>query len=528
MVYQKTFVACVIWLLSSVLMAQEDYDVQWSKLQRKQGSLLYLLPKSSNEFYALRWTGGRLFGHYKVSHHKNFELESSTKIRLQAKAGIANFEGARVVDGRFMVFLSDKLEGENRFYMQPFTSDLERDGEAIHLASYKLDRKRGKGRFEVKLSANGKFLGVVWQVSGKKDMKHLYGFKVFDMDMELVNDGEYTLPFDPKLSAIHEHHVSNTGDYFLCLTEYEKDEKRRWLKNGTNYKTLHIYHISDDEGLQDFELELDGKQVVAMAMSSDENGVFTITGIYGEKDVMGVSGVFYRKVKLESGELLSEGFRKFDDEFITEYWPDRVKRKVQKQQDRGKGDAYLYNYRMRDVTFLKDGSILGTMEQYYVQMRSNPDARASGQTSNVYYYYYNDIIVYKVGPTGEFDWVKKVRKYQVSINDGGPYSSYESFVDDGKAYFIFNDNSKNYDSTGVFIDEEKIHTANYSRRRNVVAIAEIDLDDGELKRRTFLRRDETNTLAVPKLFDVNYRTGEMLLYSILGRREKLGVLKFKN
>ena len=142
-------------------------------------------------------------------------------------------------------------------------------------------------------------------------------------------------------------------------------------------------------------------------------------------------------------------------------------------------------------------------------------------------YSYNDIIVFKVDPEGEFAWVKKIRKYQVSTNDEGPYSSYASFIDKGKVYFIFNDHVRNYDANGNFLDPEHLFTANYTRKRNTVALAEIDLSTGETIRSSFFGRGEINALAVPKLFQMDYQTKEMLLYSIWGRKEKIGVLRIE-
>ena len=514
------FIACLQFFAGA-----QSYTVEWSKMEPSRGRLVYLLPKQSNEFYALRWTGGEVFGNYQVSRHKNLEMVGSGKIKLLAEHSIANFEGARVIGGKFVVFLSDRKEGQNHFFMQEYDEDLKPVGETIRLASYDLDRKRSKGWFDIKLSENEKYFGVVWEVPGKKEERDLYGFKVYDTTLTLINDGEYPLPFDPDLSMIHSHHISNTGDYFLALTEYKEGEKKAFLRNRLNYKALHIYHIAED-GLQDYTLDLDGKRVEAMAMTSDDNNIFTITGIYGEMKEAGVSGVFHQRVDLNTGEKLDEGFKEFTEEFITQDWTDRDRRRQERRENRGRGEAQLYNYKMREATILDDGSIVGTMEQYYIQVRTYSDTR-SGQTSSTYYYYYNDIIAYRINPEGEFDWVEKVRKYQLSTNDGGPFSSYESFIDNGKVYFIFNDNVQNYNDEGLFNDPERLHTANYGRRKNVVALAEIDMVTGEKKRRTFFDRSEIDALAVPKLFDVNYSTGEMILYSMWGRKEKIGVLRFK-
>ena len=377
----------------------QSYQVEWSELESKQGSLIYLLPSKTNEFYALRWTGGQILGSYQVSRHVNFKLVAKGRIKLQAEKSMANFEAARMIGGNLTIFLSDRREGQNHLYMQKYSEELEPLDEPIKLASYDLDKKRLKGWFEVKMSANQKYFSVVWEVPGKNEERDLYGFKVFDTTFNLINEGEYPLPFDPELSTIHSHHISNNGDYFLALTEYEEDEKRKFFKNHLTYKALHIYHITD-EGLSDFELDIEGKRVEAMAMSSDDNNIFTITGIYGEMYVEGVSGVFHQRVDLNTGKTLDKGFKEFNDEFITQGWSERDKDRADRREERGKGEPLLYNYRMREATILKDGSVVGTMEQYYVQVRSFSDSM-SGQSSNTYYYYYNDIIAYKINPDGE-------------------------------------------------------------------------------------------------------------------------------
>ena len=104
-------------------------------------------------------------------------------------------------------------------------------------------------------------------------------------------------------------------------------------------------------------------------MTSDDNNVFTITGIYGDEDFTGVSGVFHQRVDLNTEEKLDEGFKEFSEEFITQGWSDREKKKAERRKDKGKGDPQLYNYQMREATIMDDGSIVGTMEQYFIQRR---------------------------------------------------------------------------------------------------------------------------------------------------------------
>ena len=73
-------------------------------------------------------------------------------------------------------------------------------------------------------------------------------------------------------------------------------------------------------------------------------------------------------------------------------------------EEKGKGTPQLYNYRMRDARVLKDGSIVASIEQYYVISRTYTDPRTGTSTAS-HLYYYNDIIAFKVGVSGGFDWL---------------------------------------------------------------------------------------------------------------------------
>jgi hypothetical protein len=260
-------------------------------------------------------------------------------------------------------------------------------------------------------------------------------------------------------------------------------------------------------------------------MNSDNNRLFTVTGIYGEQGKAGVSGLFYLRANFDKQEVVDEGFEKFGKDFITQDWSDRQKVKAEKREQKGKGEPQLYNYQMRQTEVLEDGSLVGSMEQYYVVVTQYSDPR-TGSTRTTYTYYYNDIIAFKVGVNGGFEWLKKINKYQVSTNDGGPYSSYARYSSNGKLSFIFNDHVKNYNEKGEYIDSDRPYPANFSKKKNVVAYVELDLSNGSISRKTFFDRNEISALAVPKLFQVDYTNKEMLLYSVIGRKEKFGILKF--
>lgn len=520
--------ATAIALLSFTSNAQITVS-EWSDLEKKPGRLLNLVPRNSNDFFALRRVGRGVFGSLQVSSHKNLSIAAKEKLQLKVNRSFANFEGTTIVGDHFVMVMSDKQEGRNAFFMQEYGEDLEPLGNAYELASYDLEGKsrRWAGEFSIYQSQNKDFFSVVWTIPGKKNEESRYGFKVFDRDLQEVSEGEYQFPFPSKYCRVNTMHLSNTGDFFTVVTEYQERESKKLFNNWANYKTMHIYHLTPD-GMEDVEVNLEGKRVEALNINSDNESQFILTGTYGEQQRAGIKGLFYLKLNFKTQEITSEGFEEFSEDFITQDWSDRQKKKVEKKRARGKEvEPKLYEYVMRDVHVLDDGSVVGSMEQYYIRVVTRTDPQTNA-TTTTYYYYYNDVIAFKVGADGGFDWHTKIRKYQVSTNDGGYFSSYERFIDDGKMYMIFNDNSLNYDGGGNFSDEDRLRSSTLSKKRNTVALVSIDLESGEFSRRMFFDRSELGAIAVPKLFNVDYNTEEVLIYAVKGTKEKFGIIQFGN
>jgi hypothetical protein len=519
----KLLLAICMFFVSTGNIFSQNYNIKWGNMEKQSGRLQDVLPISGSDFYTLRWSGGALLGSLRLSRHDNLSLTATGKLVMQVDGSMANFEDATYMGDKLVVFLSDRKDGKNTIFMQEYNRDLTTKGSAKKMASYDLEKGRSKGFFNVIKSRNKEFFGVIWEIPGKKDQQDIYGFRIYDNELNEVSEGEYKLPFDSKFSNIHEHYLSNTGDYFISVMEFTPGEKKIF-KSYVNFKAAHIYQITPD-GIEDFTINLEGKRVEAMRMNSDNNKIFTITGIYGDQGKAGVTGLFYLRADFEKQELLDEGFEKFGKDFITQGWSDRQKEKAEKKEAKGKGEPQLYNYTMRQTEVLKDGSIVGSIEQYYVVVTTYTDPK-TGATRTTYTYYYNDIIAYRVGTDGGFDWLKKINKTQVSTNDGGPFSSYSRFVDGENLCFIFNDHVSNYDEQGRHIKSAN-YRANFGKKKNVVAIVEIDFNDGKMDRTTFFDRKEISAIAVPKKFHVNYETKEVLLYAIYGKKERFGVMSIK-
>jgi hypothetical protein len=512
--------------LSIFQLNAQTYTIKWGTLEKRSGRLINIIPRNGDDFFALRRTGGAFLGSLQLSKHQDLSLISTGKISMKVNESMANFEGSTCVDKHLMVFLSDKKDKKNQIFMQEYDENLEPKGKAIKLGEYELPKGRSSGSFNIIHSNDRKFFGVIWETLGRKESKISYGFHIYDSELNSVSEGEYELPYDSDLATIYSQHLSNTGDYFISILEYNKPEEKKIFNRQLQYKAFHISHVTPN-GLDDYSLNLKGKRIEAMTMQSDNKHIFTITGIYGEDKKAGITGVFYLRTNFDKQEIIDEGFQEFGKDFITQDWSDKQKKKADKKEAKGKGEPQLYNYEMGDANVLQDGSIVASIEQYYVVTTTYTDPK-TGSVRTTYTYYYNDIIAYKVGQDGGFDWLKKIDKHQVSTNDGGPLSSYARFIDNGKICFIFNDNIKNYDETGDFIKSDKLYPANFGKKKNAVGIVELNIESGEIRRETFFKSKDISSIAIPKHFITDYSTKQLILYAVSGKKEKFGVLNFKD
>ncbi|MES2799019.1 MAG: hypothetical protein V4638_03320 [Bacteroidota bacterium] len=504
---------------------QAQKNVEWSDFQRTSSSLLQIIPKSGKDFYALRWSGSAVLGKYKLAGYNNLSLSATGKIMQVADNTMAAFHDIVQINDRIFVFLTDKKDGQNHIYIQEYDQELQAIASPQHLAAYDIDFMKDRGLFEVIQSKNKDYFAVIWQVEAKKGDKDSYGFKIYDKIINLVSEGDYKLPYNSELSFISDHHLANDGNYFISVVEHNEPDKGLF-KSQENYKATHILQINED-GIETFTLDLTDRRIEAMELSDNGDQIFTLTGVYGAPKSSGVSGLFYMRINFAKKEVINEGFQEFGADFITQDWTDREREKADRRAEKGKGEPQLFDYVVRQTEVLKDGSVVGSLEQYYIRSVQSYNSQTRTYTT-LYYYYYNDIIAFKVGVNGGFDWLKKISKYQVSINDGGPFSSYSRFINDGKLCFIFNDHVRNYDEMGNFTPSKNVVAASFAKKKNVVAMVEMDLQSGEYTRRTFFDRSEITALSIPKAFVVDNKTNQLLLYAIYGRKERFGILNIND
>lgn len=513
-------IVLLTFLLANFIGAQ---NIEWSPEYKgsKYGSVVYA--DKGKDFYTLTYGSGFSSNSRFLTPYKDFSKGEAKKISYKVDGGTGSFNDMIVVDGKVVVFITDRKNGMYKLYYQVYNKKCIPETEPELVIEYKSPKGFNRGDyFNIIQSKNKKYFVVEYAVPGNKTENDRYGYKIFDDSFEMTGEGEYESPYDSKESDIANRYISNTGDLFVGIKVYNTNSKGR-VRDFSSLKKYIICFIKGDD-LEEMDLDFKKKTVTDLSFSSDDNRILTCTGLYGEEKVI-TKGAFYCQMDFKKKTIINEGFSEFNKDFITEGWSDKAKERANKRESKGKGAPQLYNYDFRVVHTTKDGGIIVAMEQYYVVVTTMTDSK--GNTRTAYHYHYNDIIVYRVQENGTFDWIKKIQKDQYSTNDDGYFSSIGGYFTDDKFVFYFNDNKKNYSTAGKFLTNLKyVNRTTYSRKSNCVARVEIAIESGDMTREVYTSRSEEKAVAVPKRFVTDYQNNEMFMYFRYGRKEKFGLLKF--
>ncbi len=233
--------------------------------------------------------------------------------------------------------------------------------------------------------------------------------------------------------------VDNDGRMFLIIER----------NNYKSKKKHHYYEVVECSG---DPLEVDGRYQVSLEDKLTYDVSFTYdnlnkrlvgAGLYYEKNLERAEGYFYLSMdpRTEDSHLLR--FEPFDDEFVATL--------MGKEKAKNRGIAEV---NVREVVLRRDGGVLIIIE------RNRQSERRSGASNRTFYesgarsvidYYYDELIVISVHPSGETHWKSVLHKKQYSQDDSGMYSSYFLFKSPLNLRFLFNDEIRQENTVSEYV-----------------------------------------------------------------------------
>src|SRR5690606_27668684 len=126
-------------------------------------------------------------------------------------------------------------------------------------------------------------------------------------------------------------------------------------------------------------------------------------------------GLFVFKLS-KDGKIIDEVTHPIPLSVTNTYVSKKQANRNTRRGEKDESNINLENLKMRDLFFLSDGSVVITAEQYFSRTTYSSKGRSSTR------YYYNNMLISKIGATGNLDWIHSLGKRQVGSRGRGAMS----------------------------------------------------------------------------------------------------------
>lgn len=507
----------------------DKFDVYWGESFRDLGNVERILKTNEDHYISVvnRTNLLNFFTDYKRRFYFEpiaaFKPIRDKKVKLYGDGQRAFLEDFAVLNDQLIVISRRKefFKKKVHLYYHFFDPDKTvKENHGFHLDTYALNRSLSYDYLTVVNNLEKSKAGYLFTIPGGRNEFPTYSFGVFDSTYQLKTQGTSIFPYRNKQMQFSRSYITSKGSLYVLAQEYTSDiGSMGWGNDALYKKQLTVFKLKDGE-LSDFNVR-HGELLLKEIELTVENDELIFSGLYADNIRSGIRGVFFIRMD-DKGEVINEEFTRFSNDFLIQgqQLPENLLLNATNFKEG------LGSYKMKDLRQTEDGGFLGIAEHFDVEDRYS-GAGAPGTSNRIdTYYYYNNIMVYKIDSSGRLEWNKLILKNQHSINDGGYYLSFSKYMSDSSIFIVFNDNSKNYSETGEFLDISNPKTAYFNSWRNAVAFVEINIKNGTVSRKSIGGKKVTDTVIVPKLCIENQEDKELFLYGKSGNKHRYGRIRF--
>lgn len=237
---------------------------------------------------------------------------------------------------------------------------------------------------------------------------------------------------------INEFILSNDGTFCLSLLKDNSNVR----KKDARFE-LYAYNPGTQK-MDPLKIPLEGNLCVSSRFKFDRvNNSIVGAGLYAEKNTIKAQGTFYVNVPLRDPQSYHLSYRPFNEKFLQEYL----------QKKSVGNNTGINSTEVRDMILRQDGGVLllgEKMETKGRQRFNTPNDFGASDNNLRADYYFDQIFVASIHPTGEEHWTNIFQKKQYSFDDGGIYSSYFTFVGKKGVRLLFNDEIRNQSTISEF------------------------------------------------------------------------------
>ena len=518
----------VIFISFFQLSAQQDdipAQIRWgeSMIEPAGSRIIKVIDVNKQGFHVLRKKEeGTLIGEqvYVEYFNNDLEIKRAEKLDLKYKGKDRNFEDVLMVGGQLYLFTSynNQAQKKNYLFYQKLSKRLQPSRQLKKIAEIDTRNKSLTGSFNLLISEDSSKVLLYNQLANKKKEPEQFALRVLDNQLQPIWSRDIILPYNDQQFTIKDYRIDESGNVYLMGLLYI-DGIRKEKRGLPNYQYVILAYTENGEADQEYQIDIKDKFITDLTFRIADDGQLVCAGFYSEKGTTSVKGTCFFHLNPQTQAVDHLSFKEFDFEFRSGFLSNNAQRRAARAEYSGDKDkqAELYRFSVDELVLRSDGGALLVAEQYYVYERSY--RYWDGTLRYEYNYHYNDIIIVNIRPDGSIEWATRIPKRQETINDGGYFSSYAMSIVRDRIYFIFNDNSRNFDNDG------STRLYNFNGSNSIITLAEVR-KDGNLLMYPLFRNRAAGTITRPKICK-QIGSRRMMIYGEKGRTFKFAELTFE-
>lgn len=525
---KNTFFILILLLFSdSIALGQvrsKEASIKWGNTIQasRRGTLLDVVGHDNGGYYMLMQKKRKI---YLERYDNKLNFKKIAELKLTDYRGYKRYT-ENIIQAGDKLFLFSSVQNrkakKNILLVQTINKKTLLPNRKIQeIATINYERRWNSGSFQSYISPDSSKIAVYYQLPYERGEREQFGFYIFDQELNEISKRKVKMPYKDSDFLIEDWEVDNEGNFYVYGIKY--DERKEARSKRSQGKPSYVYHVlgyfQDESEDMNYPVKTDNYFLKDMKLVVDYNGDIVCAGLYSEKTSYNVLGAYYLRIDGRKKRIKEKSFQEFSANFITQNMTPRQEKRTKKKASKKGKKPELYRYDLDHLILREDGGAVLVAEQYFVVERTYTDAQ--GNTRTTYIYHYNDLIVVNVSPKGEIDWVEKIRKTQITSNDGGFYSSYCLGYQDDKLYFIFGDHPENYKAG----QRDRLRTYQRSSSKYLVSLVTVNLD-GEQKKGVLYKLDSGEVYLRPKVCQ-QINNDQILLFGQKAKTHRFGIMTMK-
>ena len=350
------------------------------------------------------------------------------------------------------------------------------------------------------------------EVKNDKKSYDVIGLVAFSENLTQISEREIKMPYTERRMDNLDYQLDNEGNLYLLTKVFHddsNDDQKRSNEEVANYHIELFFIKNETNELKISRFENKDKFITKLWLFDSPQNFLVCGGFFsnGKESLVDSDGILAFKID-KQGNIYDSVSHEIPVEIINQYESASTKKRNDKKEKKGE-QAKISNLVLKDLIVNFDGSLILIGEQDFIVTQTTTGT--NGIIHRFVSFYYNDILITKIGISGELNWMKKIPKLQTGSKGRGGMS-YKYFSANNSHYLIFLDNVKN-----IELSVDKMPAQHSDGQGGYLTAVKIADSDGSLTKSSILNgRDiedfQMHQFSVDRVFKTSENTFMLEVY----------------